>query len=142
MVFPFLCTTKLGPPEESGGLFAFHRIVAFAETELKGCIEMIIVMKKGAGAEALAEVEKRIVDLGYQPHVIHGETRNVVGAVGDERGKEVLQTLEALPGVERVVPILKPYKLASREVQPQTSEIEIVPGLVVGGKEFVVIRIY
>lgn len=99
---------------------------------------MIIVMQKGAGAEALAEVEKRIVELGYQPHVIHGETRNVVGAVGDERGKEVLQTLEVLPGVERVVPILKPYKLASREVQPQTSEIEIAPGLVIGGNEFVV----
>lgn len=99
---------------------------------------MIIVMQKGAGSEALAEVEKRIVELGYQPHVIHGETRNVVGAVGDERGKEVLQTLEVLPGVERVVPILKPYKLASREVQPQTSEIEIAPGLVVGGQEFVV----
>lgn len=100
---------------------------------------MIIVMQKGASAEALAEVEKRVVELGYQPHVIHGETRNVVGAVGDERGKEVLQTLEVLPGVERVVPILKPYKLASREVQPETSEVEIVPGLVVGGQEFVVI---
>lgn len=100
---------------------------------------MIIVMQKGASAEALAEVEKRIVELGYQAHVIHGETRNVVGAVGDERGKEILQTLEVLPGVERVVPILNPYKLASREVQPQASEIEIVPGLVIGGKEFVVV---
>ena len=48
---------------------------------------MIIVMQKGASAEALAEVEKKIVELGYQPHVIHGETRNVVGAVGDEQGK-------------------------------------------------------
>jgi 3-deoxy-7-phosphoheptulonate synthase len=100
---------------------------------------MIIVMQKGASPEALAEVEKRIVELGYQPHVIHGETRNVVGAVGDERGKQVLQTLEVLPGVERVVPILQPYKLASREVQPQTSEVEIAPGLVIGGREFVVI---
>ncbi|PLX91520.1 MAG: 3-deoxy-7-phosphoheptulonate synthase [Desulfuromonas sp.] len=100
---------------------------------------MIIVMQKGASAEALAEVERRVVELGYQPHVIHGETRNVVGAVGDERGKEVLQTLEVLPGVERVVPILKPYKLASREVQPETSEVEIVPGLVIGGQEFIVV---
>ncbi|PLX87907.1 MAG: 3-deoxy-7-phosphoheptulonate synthase [Desulfuromonas sp.] len=100
---------------------------------------MIIVMQKGASKEALVEVEKRIVELGYQPHVIHGETRNVIGAVGDERGKEVLQTLEVLPGVERVVPILKPYKLASREVQPETSEIEIAPGVTIGGKEFVVI---
>jgi len=100
---------------------------------------MIIVMKKGASAEALTEVEKKIIALGYQPHVIHGETRNVVGAVGDERGKEKLQTLESLAGVERVVPILKPYKLASLEVQPHPSEVEIKPGLVIGGKEFVVV---
>ncbi len=100
---------------------------------------MIIVMQKGASQEALAEVEKKIVELGYQPHVIHGETRNVVGAVGDERGKEKLQALESLPGVERVVPILKPYKLASREVQPQPSAIEIAPGLAIGGKEFIVV---
>lgn len=100
---------------------------------------MIIVMQKGASDEALAEVEKKIVGLGYQPHVIHGETRNVVGAVGDEQGKEILQTIQSLPGVERVVPIMKPYKLASREVQPIPSEIEIVPGLVIGGKEFIVV---
>ena len=100
---------------------------------------MIIVMQKGASAEALAEVEKKIVELGYQPHVIHGETRNVVGAVGDEQGKGKLQGIESMAGVERVVPILKPYKLASREVQPQPSEIEIVPGLTIGGKEFIVV---
>ncbi len=100
---------------------------------------MIIVMKNDASDEALAEVELKIVALGYQPHVIHGETRNVVGAVGDERGKEKLQSLELLPGVERVVPILKPFKLASREVQPQPSEVEIVPGLAIGGKEFIVV---
>ncbi len=49
---------------------------------------MIIVMKKGAEESELKAVEKKIVELGYQPHVIHGETRNVVGAVGEERGKE------------------------------------------------------
>ncbi len=99
---------------------------------------MIIVMKKGAEPKALANVEKRILELGYQPHVIHGETRNVVGAVGDEAGKDKLQTLELLPGVERVVPIQKPYKLASREVQTQSSEIEIAPGIIIGGNEFMV----
>ena len=99
---------------------------------------MIVVMKKGASAQELAEVEKRIIELGYQPHVIHGETRNVIGAVGDEGGKDKLQSLELLSGVERVVPIMKPYKLASREVQSQSSEVEIAPGLVVGGSEFVV----
>ncbi|NIQ95202.1 MAG: 3-deoxy-7-phosphoheptulonate synthase, partial [Desulfuromonadales bacterium] len=47
--------------------------------------------------------------LGYTPHVIYGSTRNVVGAIGDERGKAVLQSIESMPGVENVVPILKPY---------------------------------
>ena len=99
---------------------------------------MIIVMKQGASKEALAEVKKRIKELGYKPHVIHGETRNVIGAVGDERGKAVLHTLESLPGVESVVPILKPYKLASREVKPDPSVVEIAPGLSVGGGQLVV----
>lgn len=99
---------------------------------------MIIVMKQGAGKEALAEVKKRIRELGYKPHVIHGDTRDVVGAVGDERGKTVLQSLESLPGVESVVPILKPYKLASREVKPEPSSFEIAPGLIIGGDRVIV----
>ncbi|OHB25433.1 MAG: 3-deoxy-7-phosphoheptulonate synthase [Desulfuromonadaceae bacterium GWC2_58_13] len=99
---------------------------------------MIIVMKKGADKEQLAEVKKRIRELGYKPHVIHGETRNVIGAVGDERGKSVLQTLEVMPGVESVVPILKPYKLASREVKPEPSTFDIGGGVLIGGENLVV----
>ncbi len=45
-------------------------------------------------------------ELGYKPHVIHGETRNVIGAIGDERGKSVLQSIESMAGVESVFPIL------------------------------------
>ena len=99
---------------------------------------MIIVMKQGAGKEALAEVKKRIRELGYRPHVIHGETRDVIGAVGDERGKMVLHSLESLPGVESVVPILKPYKLAGREVKPEPSVFELAPGLSIGGSRLIV----
>lgn len=99
---------------------------------------MIIVMKKGADKEQLAEVKKQIRELGYKPHVIHGETRNVIGAVGDERGKSVLQSLESLPGVESVVPILKPYKLASREVKPEPSTVELGGGVMIGNGKLVV----
>ncbi len=99
---------------------------------------MIIVMKQGAAKEELSDVKKRIRELGYTPHVIHGETRNVIGAVGDERGKAVLQSLESMPGVENVVPILKPYKLASREMRPEPSSVELAPGLSVGGEQLVV----
>jgi len=79
---------------------------------------MIIVMKAGAPKEELQSVLRTIEELGYTPHVIHGTQRNVIGAVGDERGKARLRSLEALPGVESVVPILQPFKLASREVKP------------------------
>jgi len=99
---------------------------------------MVIVMKQGAGKDALAEVKKRIKELGYKPHVIHGATRDVIGAIGDERGKTVLQALESLPGVESVVPILKPYKLASSEVHPERSVVTIAPGVTVGGHDFLV----
>jgi len=99
---------------------------------------MIIVMQTGAGKEALAEVKKRIKELGYKPHVIHGTTRDVIGAIGDERGKAVLQSLESMPGVESVVPILKPYKLASKEVRPEPSQVPLAPGLAIGGEQLIV----
>lgn len=98
---------------------------------------MIIVMQQGATKEELTAVKKRIRELGYRPHVIHGETRNVVGAVGDERAKAVLQSIESMSGVESVVPILKPYKLASREMKPEPSAVEIASGLAVGGDDLV-----
>ncbi|MEK6777472.1 MAG: 3-deoxy-7-phosphoheptulonate synthase [bacterium] len=99
---------------------------------------MIIVMQAGATAEQLEHVIKKIEDLGYRPHVMHGVERNVIGAIGDERGKARLQTIENMAGVESVVPILKPYKLASLEVRKERTIIE-VKGAGIGGKELMVI---
>lgn len=78
---------------------------------------MVIVMKPEATEEQLQNVVTRIEELGYKPHIIYGATRNVIGAVGDERGKFILQSLEVMDGVEAVIPILKPYKLTSKEVK-------------------------
>jgi 3-deoxy-7-phosphoheptulonate synthase len=104
---------------------------------------MIVVMKPGASEAQLKEVLKRIEELGYKSHVIHGETRKVIGAIGDERGKMRLQYLEALPGVERVVPILSPYKLASIEVKDEKAGertvFDVAEGVQVGGPRIVVI---
>lgn len=86
---------------------------------------MIIVMKANATEEQLQEVLRRVEELGYRPHLIRGIHRSVVGAVGDERGKARLQSLDALPGVESVVPILQPFKLASREFQPQKTIVRL-----------------
>jgi len=99
---------------------------------------MIIVMKAGAGKKETTDVLRRIRELGYKPHVIHGTTRDVIGAIGDERGKQVLQGIESMAGVESVVPILQPYKLASREVKREPSQVRISDSLVIGGKEIVV----
>ena len=99
---------------------------------------MIIVMKPGASERERDQVIRKIVELGYTPHIIHGTTRDVIGAIGDERGKFVLQSIEFMQGVESVVPILKPYKLASREVKKEPSVIPVSGKVSIGGKEIVV----
>jgi len=99
---------------------------------------VIIVMKAGATKRERDEVIKKIKEYGYTPHIIHGTTRDVIGAVGDERGKVILQSIEFMNGVESVVPILKPYKLASREVKKETSVIKINDTVAIGGKDIIV----
>ncbi|GAB6183478.1 3-deoxy-7-phosphoheptulonate synthase [Thermodesulfovibrio hydrogeniphilus] len=99
---------------------------------------MVIVMKPDATEQQLKEVLSKIEELGYKPHVIYGATRNVIGAVGDERGKFVLQSLEILDGVEAVIPILKPYKLASKEVKKEKTVIN-VGDVSIGGNDIVII---
>jgi 3-deoxy-7-phosphoheptulonate synthase len=95
---------------------------------------MIIVMKHGALEKDLDHVVEVIEELGYKAHLIRGVERTVVGAVGDERGKARLESLRTLTGVENVVPILKPFKLVSRELKQENTEID-VDGVVVGGRE-------
>ena len=99
---------------------------------------MIIVMKGAATEEDLQRVIHTIEELGYQSHVIRGIQRSVVGAVGDERGKARLQSLEALPGVESVVPILQPFKLAGREFKP-TKTLVRVRDVEIGGDRLPVV---
>ncbi|MBI3326837.1 MAG: 3-deoxy-7-phosphoheptulonate synthase [Nitrospinae bacterium] len=99
---------------------------------------MIIVMKAGATEEEISSVIDRIEGLGFKPHISQGVERCVVGCIGDERGKPRLQSLEAMAGVENVVPILKPYKLASRQVR-ETPTVVNVDGVQIGGKRVVVV---
>src|SRR5512140_1638641 len=106
---------------------------------------MIIVMKPHATSEQTEHVFERVRELGYQVHPIYGEQRTVIACVGDERGKARLQALELVEGVESVVPILKPYKLASSDWKQQRSAIAVSPqsgqGLapaIIGNNHFVV----
>jgi len=100
---------------------------------------MIIVMQKGASKRDIENVEKEIENFGYKVHPIYGTERTVIGAIGDERGKARLQALETSPGVENVIPILKPYKLAGKELRKEKTQIEVAPGVVFGGKKIQVI---
>ncbi|MBN1291083.1 MAG: 3-deoxy-7-phosphoheptulonate synthase [Candidatus Latescibacteria bacterium] len=99
---------------------------------------MIIVMQKDASKEQIDHVIDRIKQLGYTPHPIYGEQRTVVGAIGDERGKFRLESLASVPGVETVMPILKPYKLVGKELKTKPTVITI-DGHTVGADEFMLI---
>jgi 3-deoxy-7-phosphoheptulonate synthase len=94
--------------------------------------EMIIVLKPGTQDADIEDVCRRIAGIGLRAHVSRGEQRTIIGAIGDDRFKARLQALEALECVESLVPILQPFKLASREVHPQDSVVE-VNGVKIGG---------
>jgi 3-deoxy-7-phosphoheptulonate synthase len=98
---------------------------------------MIIVMKSKADPQELDNVIKWIESAGYKAHVSKGVERTIIGAVGDERGKVALQAAEEMPGVEKVMPILQPYKLASRETKEGNTVIT-VGDVEIGGPKFVV----
>src|ERR671915_39172 len=98
---------------------------------------MIIVLKSHTPNDDIADVERRIIAMGYRPHTIRGELRTVIGAIGDDRGKERLRSLESVECVESVTPILQPFKLASREVRTANSRVQL-DGIAIGGEKVVV----
>ena len=98
---------------------------------------MIIVTKRKADQQELDNVIKWIESVGYKAHVSRGVERTIIGAVGDERGKVVLKAAENMPGVEKIMPILAPYKLASRETKEGNTVIR-VGDVEIGGPKCVV----
>lgn len=94
---------------------------------------MIIVLKPDHQEEDLLRIVRRLEDMGLQAHISKGEQRTIVGAIGDERLiREV--PMESFPGVESVLPILKPYKLVSREFKRENTVIQ-VNGSEIGGDQ-------
>ena len=98
---------------------------------------MIIVMRSAATQTDIDQVVERIVQHGLKPHISRGVERTIIGAIGDER---ILRNVpfQALPGVEEVLTILKPFKLASRDFKTEPSVVE-VNGVAVGGGRLAVI---
>ncbi|MFO0888367.1 MAG: 3-deoxy-7-phosphoheptulonate synthase [Isosphaeraceae bacterium] len=92
---------------------------------------MIIVLKPHPTPDVVQHVLERIEALGLTPHLSQGVSRTIIGLIGDEEKLRV-EPLQAIPGVEQVVPILKPFKLASREFHQEDSVVE-VKGVKIGG---------
>jgi len=91
---------------------------------------MIVVMKKGATKEQIEHMIQRVEELGLKAHPIYGTERTVIAAIGEKRD-EHRTSLESGPGVAEVVPILAPYKVASREVKPEPTVVR-AGSLIVG----------
>jgi 3-deoxy-7-phosphoheptulonate synthase len=100
-------------------------------------LKMVIVMKKNATETQIEEIIRWVESVGYRAHPSRGVERTIIGVVGDDRAKSQLKSAEYLPGVEKVMPILKPYKLASREAKDGNTIIRI-GDLEIGGPKFIV----
>ena len=92
---------------------------------------MIVVLKPHVTDEQVQRMARRVEELGLKAHVIVGQERTVIAAIGDKRSGEQ-ETLLSCPEVERVVPILAPYKVASRETKPEPTVVRVLD-LVIGG---------
>ena len=97
---------------------------------------MIVVMKGNCKEEEINTVVRRIEEYGLQAHISQGVEHTVVGILG-QIFPELQDRMELLPGVEQVIPISKPYKLASREFHPQNTTVKI-NDITIGGDEIVV----
>ncbi|MDD5775973.1 MAG: 3-deoxy-7-phosphoheptulonate synthase [Candidatus Omnitrophica bacterium] len=98
---------------------------------------MIIVLKPGTTEEQVSHIIQKVEKLGLTPHVSKGTERTIIGVIGPE---DILRItpLEAYPGVEKVMPVLAPYKLVSREFKSQDSVIDVGKGVKIGGRNIVI----
>lgn len=97
---------------------------------------MIIVLKPGATKQEIEHIMEKVLKLGLKPWLSEGVERSIIGVIGPE---DALRTvpLEGMSGVEKVLPILKPYKLASLDYQKEPSVIDLGRGVKVGGNKLV-----
>lgn len=95
-------------------------------------------MRKGASEAQVTEIVERVREAGFGVHLSQGEERTIIGAIGGDRAVLADLNLESAPGVERVTPISKPYKLVSRDFHPEDTVIQI-GGASVGGNDLWVV---
>src|SRR3954453_13456158 len=99
---------------------------------------MMIVMKEGASPDQIDAVVTRVESVGAQAHISQGELVTVIGAIGDREHVANLG-LDGFPGVDHLVPILKPYKLASRQFKKDARTVIDIDGRKIGGPHFMTI---
>jgi 3-deoxy-7-phosphoheptulonate synthase len=97
---------------------------------------MIIIMNMNASQQEIHNVIGRVESLGFQVHLSQGEERTIIGVIGDERPLDK-DSLGRMQGVERVVPILRPFKLASRDFQPDNTVFQL-NGHSIGGQRVII----
>jgi 3-deoxy-7-phosphoheptulonate synthase len=95
---------------------------------------MIIVLKPDATQKEIEHLMDKIEKMGLKPWLSEGVERSIIGVIGEE---DVIRALpfEGIPGVEKVLPILKPYKLASKDFKPDPSRIDVGRDIIIGGKK-------
>ncbi|WP_018249013.1 3-deoxy-7-phosphoheptulonate synthase [Orenia marismortui] len=98
---------------------------------------MVIVMESNAKQEEIKNVIKKIEEAGFEAHPDNGKNQTIVGVVGEGKREQLLNSVGAFPGVDKVVEISKPYKLAGKEFKPEPSVID-VDGVKIGGDNFVI----
>lgn len=95
---------------------------------------MIVVMEHKAHEQEIEAVMKKLSTAGFQLHLSQGVSRTIIGVIGENTKERVAaMAVEAMPGVEKVVPILHPFKLAGRDFKPETTQVEI-GDLAIGGR--------
>lgn len=97
---------------------------------------MIVIMKQGATSAQIANVIARIEQMGCGAHISEGKERTIIGVIGNGRPLDREQ-IERIEGVERTVPILRPFKLASRDFHPQDTVVKL-NGVAIGGQQLIV----
>lgn len=98
---------------------------------------MIIIVESGAGKETIDNLIAKVRSLGFTPHPIFGVEKTIIAVIG-HKTQEKIDILQTMPGVQQIVPILRPYKLVGREVRPEQSVFEIAPGVEIGGERVIV----
>jgi 3-deoxy-7-phosphoheptulonate synthase len=97
---------------------------------------MVIVMQHGASAKQISAIVARVEALGYRAHLVQGEERTIIGVIGDDRPIE-RTAFETLDGVDKTIPILKPFKMASRDMHAQDTHVAL-DGVKIGGPQIVI----